>query len=143
MTFKAYTDNIQAKTGKTPQDFWKLAIKKGFVMRCKIVAKHAPRPSWPGNRQNVKSPIISPNLESGIPFDRSTHRPSVIYRKNGKFHLAIEARITPRSAGLAHHQCERTHQHLHLLATHNPITSIMKIGRIQHQLSHAHLLNDK
>ena len=46
MTFKAYTDNIQAKTGKTPQDFWKLAIKKGFVMRCKIVAKHGDLLAW-------------------------------------------------------------------------------------------------
>ncbi len=46
MTFKAYMDNIQAKTGKTPEDFWKLAIKKGFVKRGKIVAKHAELLAW-------------------------------------------------------------------------------------------------
>ena len=40
MTFKAYMDNIQAKTGKTQEDFWKLAIKKGFLKRSKIIAKH-------------------------------------------------------------------------------------------------------
>ena len=30
MSFQAYLDNIQAKTGKTPEDFIKLAKKKGF-----------------------------------------------------------------------------------------------------------------
>ena len=31
MTFKAYIDNIHAKTGKTPDDFRKLAEKKGLL----------------------------------------------------------------------------------------------------------------
>jgi len=31
MTFKAYIDNIQAKTGKTPSDFRKAAEQKGFL----------------------------------------------------------------------------------------------------------------
>ncbi len=31
MTFKAYIDNIQAKTGKTPEDFRKMANEKGLV----------------------------------------------------------------------------------------------------------------
>jgi predicted transport protein len=31
MTFKAYIDNIQAQTGKTPKDFLVLAKKKGFL----------------------------------------------------------------------------------------------------------------
>ena len=31
MSFKAYIDNIQAKTGKAPQDFRQLAERKGFV----------------------------------------------------------------------------------------------------------------
>ena len=63
--------------------------------------------------------------------------------EKGKFCLAIQARITPCSTGLAHYRCERTHQHLYLLATHDSVTSIMKIGRIQHQLSHGHLVIDK
>ncbi len=46
MTFKAYMDNIQAKTGKTQEDFWKLAIKKHFVKQGKIVAKHAELLAW-------------------------------------------------------------------------------------------------
>ena len=33
MTFKAYIDNIQAKTGKTPKDFRQMAEQKGFVER--------------------------------------------------------------------------------------------------------------
>jgi hypothetical protein len=31
MSFQAYIDNIKAKTGKTPEDFKKLAEKKGFL----------------------------------------------------------------------------------------------------------------
>jgi Domain of unknown function (DUF4287) len=31
MTFKAYIDNIEKKTGKTPADFKKLAEKKGLL----------------------------------------------------------------------------------------------------------------
>jgi hypothetical protein len=31
MSFQAYLDNIQAKTGKGPADFKKLADKKGFT----------------------------------------------------------------------------------------------------------------
>ena len=31
MTFQAYIDNIEAKTGKTPKDFRNLAEKKGLL----------------------------------------------------------------------------------------------------------------
>ena len=31
MSFQAYIDNIKAKTGKTPEDFKKLAKKKGLL----------------------------------------------------------------------------------------------------------------
>lgn len=31
MSFRAYLDNIQAKTGKTPEDFKRLAALKGFA----------------------------------------------------------------------------------------------------------------
>ncbi len=41
MTFKAYLDNIQAKTGKAPDDFLAIAKEKGFVKNGVIVAKHA------------------------------------------------------------------------------------------------------
>jgi hypothetical protein len=36
MSFQAYIDNIQAKTGKGPEDFKKLAEEKGFVQGGKI-----------------------------------------------------------------------------------------------------------
>lgn len=32
MSFQAYIDNIKTKTGKSPQDFKKLAEEKGFVV---------------------------------------------------------------------------------------------------------------
>lgn len=31
MTYKAYIDNIQAKTGKTPEDYLAMAREKGLV----------------------------------------------------------------------------------------------------------------
>jgi hypothetical protein len=39
-------ENIQGKTGKTPDGFWKLAIKKDFVKDGKVVAKHAEMLKW-------------------------------------------------------------------------------------------------
>lgn len=37
MSFQAYIDNIKAKTGKSPEDFKKLAEKKGFLKKGTIV----------------------------------------------------------------------------------------------------------
>jgi hypothetical protein len=45
-TFKAYLENIQTKSGKTPDEFWRLANKKGFVKRGKVVATHAAMLKW-------------------------------------------------------------------------------------------------
>jgi hypothetical protein len=39
MSFQAYLDNIKAKTGKTPEDFKKLAEEKGFVLEGKLNPK--------------------------------------------------------------------------------------------------------
>jgi hypothetical protein len=36
MSFQAYIDNIKVKTGKTPEDFKKLAEKKGFFQNNKL-----------------------------------------------------------------------------------------------------------
>ncbi len=45
-TFKAYMNNIQTETGKTAEDLWNLANKKGFVKRDKLVAKNADLLAW-------------------------------------------------------------------------------------------------
>jgi hypothetical protein len=37
MSFQAYIDNIKTKTGKTPEDFKKLAEKKGFLQNGQLV----------------------------------------------------------------------------------------------------------
>jgi hypothetical protein len=37
MSFQAYIDNIRTKTGKTPEDFKKLAEKKGYLKKGKLV----------------------------------------------------------------------------------------------------------
>ena len=37
MSFQAYIDNIQKKTGKTPDDFKRLAEKKGFLKDGELV----------------------------------------------------------------------------------------------------------
>jgi len=36
MSFQAYLDNIQKKTGKSPDDFKKLATAKGFLEKGKL-----------------------------------------------------------------------------------------------------------
>jgi hypothetical protein len=45
-TFMVYMKNIQDKTGKTPDDFWELAVKKGLIKQEKITAKHAELLAW-------------------------------------------------------------------------------------------------
>jgi hypothetical protein len=46
LTFKAYLDNVQAKAGKSPDDFVGLAKKKGLIENGKIVAKYADLLAW-------------------------------------------------------------------------------------------------
>ena len=46
MSFKAYIQNIEAKTGKSRDDFWELAIKLGFIKDDKIVATHSQLLKW-------------------------------------------------------------------------------------------------
>jgi len=38
MSFQAYIDNIKAKTGKSPEDFKKLAEQKGFLKNGALVS---------------------------------------------------------------------------------------------------------
>ncbi|MGA0612059.1 DUF4287 domain-containing protein [Caldimonas sp. KR1-144] len=38
MTFQAYIDNIKAKTGKSPEDFLRLAADKGWIADGKLRA---------------------------------------------------------------------------------------------------------
>jgi Domain of unknown function (DUF4287) len=45
-TFKAYMENIKTKSGKGPEDFWKLAVKKGYVKHGKMVGKHGELLEW-------------------------------------------------------------------------------------------------
>ncbi len=46
MIYKAYMYNIEAKTGKSAEDFWELANKIGFIKVSKIVATHAQLLKW-------------------------------------------------------------------------------------------------
>ena len=46
MTFKAYMKNVEAKTGKTREDLWKIANDLGFIKEGKIVATHAQLLKW-------------------------------------------------------------------------------------------------
>ncbi|MCH7409336.1 DUF4287 domain-containing protein [Belliella sp. DSM 111904] len=46
MSFQAYIDNIQKKTGKTPEDFKKLAEEKGFVSSGQVVVKATQITDW-------------------------------------------------------------------------------------------------
>jgi Domain of unknown function (DUF4287) len=46
MTFKAYLVNIEAKTGKSPEEFVKIAKKKGLMKDGKAVAEHGDLLKW-------------------------------------------------------------------------------------------------
>jgi hypothetical protein len=62
MSFQAYIDNIKAKTGKTPEDFAKLAARNGLTKHGEIVtwlkrapaAQRAPK-ARPGGRCRTAS----------------------------------------------------------------------------------------
>ena len=46
MTFKAYMHNVEAKTGKSKEDLWRIANELGFIKQGKIVAGHAELLKW-------------------------------------------------------------------------------------------------
>jgi hypothetical protein len=46
MTYKAYMRNIEAKTGKNPQDFWILSNKLGLVKEEKIAVTRSKLLEW-------------------------------------------------------------------------------------------------
>jgi hypothetical protein len=45
-TYSAYIKSIQARSGKSPDDFWELANQKGFIKQAKIIARHAELLTW-------------------------------------------------------------------------------------------------
>lgn len=46
MSFQAYLDNIQAKTGQSPDDFRRLAAGKGFADAGGLKVKATPIVEW-------------------------------------------------------------------------------------------------
>jgi hypothetical protein len=46
MSFQTYIDNIQKKTGKSPEDFKKLAEEKGFLQNGELTAKATQVTNW-------------------------------------------------------------------------------------------------
>ncbi|MCE7054985.1 DUF4287 domain-containing protein [Algoriphagus sp. AGSA1] len=46
MSFQAYLDNIQKKTGKSPEDFKKLAEEKGFLQSGVLTVKATQITDW-------------------------------------------------------------------------------------------------
>lgn len=46
MSFKAYIQNVQVKSGKTAEDFFRIATEKGFIVDGKIVASHKQLLEW-------------------------------------------------------------------------------------------------
>jgi uncharacterized protein DUF4287 len=45
-TFKAYAENIRTRSGKSLEDYWTLANKKGFIKSGRVVAKHSEMLAW-------------------------------------------------------------------------------------------------
>lgn len=46
MSFQAYLDNIQKKTGKSPDDFKKLAEENGFLQNGELTVKATQITNW-------------------------------------------------------------------------------------------------
>ncbi|PRD47701.1 DUF4287 domain-containing protein [Sphingobacterium haloxyli] len=46
MSFQAYIDNIKKKTGKSPEDFRKLAEEKGFLLNGELTVKATQITDW-------------------------------------------------------------------------------------------------
>ncbi|EOZ97826.1 hypothetical protein A33Q_1635 [Indibacter alkaliphilus LW1] len=46
MSFQAYIDNIQKKTGKSPDDFKNLAEEKGFLKNGELTVKATQITDW-------------------------------------------------------------------------------------------------
>ena len=46
MSFQAYLDNIQEKTGKSPEDFKPLATAKGFLTDAQLTVKATEITNW-------------------------------------------------------------------------------------------------
>ena len=46
MSFQAYIDNIQKKTGKSPEEFKKLAEEKGFLENGELAVKATQITNW-------------------------------------------------------------------------------------------------
>lgn len=46
MSFQAYLDNIEAKTGKSPADFKRMAEERGFTKGGALVAKAGAVVDW-------------------------------------------------------------------------------------------------
>jgi hypothetical protein len=46
MSFQAYIDNIRKKTGKSPDDFKKLAEEKGFMQNGELTVKATQITNW-------------------------------------------------------------------------------------------------
>jgi hypothetical protein len=46
LSFQAYLDNIQAKTGKTPAEFKSIAAAKGFADDSGLLVKATPIVDW-------------------------------------------------------------------------------------------------
>ena len=46
MSFKAYMENVEVKTGKSREDLCRIANELGFIKDGKIVAKHSDLLKW-------------------------------------------------------------------------------------------------
>lgn len=46
MSFKAYMENVEAKSGKTRDELYLLADENGFIVQGKIIAAHKQLLEW-------------------------------------------------------------------------------------------------
>jgi hypothetical protein len=53
MSFRAYVQNIQTKTGKNIEEYYTIAQQRGFIIDNKIVATHAQMLNWLKNDMKI------------------------------------------------------------------------------------------
>ena len=94
MSFQAYLDNIQVKTGKGPDDFRKLAQQKGFTQngQLKPAVKAGEIVTWLKEEFGL---CHGHAMAIYTVFKKEKDKPKTLYNKHETFFKGTKARWSP------------------------------------------------